>query len=231
MPNNSPFQAGSEQPRQRISLRRIDFLGAFLLLGAMTLYIRGFEQPATLHKWTSADVLPLLIVLALFRAAFLASQWHLAQRPQPDPILPWRFFQSRVTMGFIFQVFADGNLPFISKNEWFDSFLSDPRNSLLTGAVTITCIVSIPLLYQASTGVSAMQIGVRLIPLTVAIQIGGPLVAILTKKMSMPPIYLLFVASAFQLLGTVLLSRETPDDPVFMASWWRRGPVLVSTSE
>jgi O-antigen/teichoic acid export membrane protein len=39
------------------------------------------------------------------------------------------------------------------------------------------------------------------------------LVAGLTKKRRLPPIYMLFVGAAFQLIGCIFLSRGSPEDP------------------
>lgn len=101
IPANFPFH-NSPDVQKRISLRQADFLGAVLLLAGMTLYITGFEQAASLHAWTSVQVLPLLLVSAFFWVAFLASQWYVTTRDGgPDPVFPWRFCQSRVAMGLI----------------------------------------------------------------------------------------------------------------------------------
>ena len=72
--------------------------------------------------------------------------------------------------------------------------------------------MTIPLRYQASAGVSPLQAGIRLIPLSVTIQIGAMLVALLTKKRRMAPIYFLSVGVALQLIGCVFLSRGVPDN-------------------
>uniref|UniRef100_A0A8H7NQR2 Major facilitator superfamily (MFS) profile domain-containing protein n=1 Tax=Bionectria ochroleuca TaxID=29856 RepID=A0A8H7NQR2_BIOOC len=188
IPANFPFH-NSPDAQKRISLRQADFLGAVLLLAGMTLYITGFEQAASLHAWTSVQVLPLLLVSAFFWMAFLASQWYVTTRDGgPDPVFPWRFCQSRVVMGLII-------------------------NSFLAGTVSTTSIITIPVRYQASVGVSPLQAGIRLIPLSLAIQVGAMLVAGLTKKRRLPPIYMLFVGAAFQLIGCIFLSRGSPEDP------------------
>lgn len=101
LPANFPYH-DSQLPRKPLSLRRIDFLGALLLLAAMTLHITGFQQAANLYEWTSAEVLAPLLVSAFFWVAFLTSQWYVT-KPQRgrDPVFPWRFCQNRVVMGII----------------------------------------------------------------------------------------------------------------------------------
>jgi hypothetical protein len=96
---------------------------------------------------------------------------------------------------------------------WEESKLTRSSNSFLTGMVSTTCIVTIPLRYQAAAGVSALQAGIRLIPMSLTVQIGAMLVAVLTKKRRMPPIYLLFVGATLQMIGCIFLSRGSPDHP------------------
>ena len=101
LPVNFPYH-DSQLPRESLSLRRIDFLGALLLLAAMTLHITGFQQAANLYEWTSAGVLAPLLVSAFFWATFLTSQWYVAKpQRQLDPVFPWRFCQNRLVMGII----------------------------------------------------------------------------------------------------------------------------------
>ncbi|KAI1179865.1 drug resistance transporter [Nemania sp. FL0916] len=190
LPASFPYAKG-QRPRETLSLSlgRIDFLGATLLLGAMTLHITGFEQAANLYEWTSAEVLAPLLVSAFLWSAFFISQWYITTRlRRPDPILPWRFCQSRVVIGII-------------------------ANSLLSGAISTTCVITIPMRAQASAGDSPLQAGVRLIPLSLTIQIGAMIDAILTKKRRLAPIYLLLAGASLQLIGCVFMSRGPPQHP------------------
>ena len=62
-------------------------------------------------------------------------------------------------------------------------------------------------------GLSPLQAGIRLIALSLTIQIGSMLVAVLAKNGRMPPIYLLLVGAVFQLVGCVCLSRGSTKNP------------------
>ena len=86
----------------RRSLRRVDLLGATLLLGTCLLLATAFQKAAEGHRFSSSVVLPLLVIGPLLGVAFMAWEWHTTtRRTAPEPILPWRFFQSRSTLGMM----------------------------------------------------------------------------------------------------------------------------------
>jgi hypothetical protein len=84
------------------SLRRLDFLGATLMLGALVLLATGLQQASLDYPWSSNKVLPLLVASVPFAIAFFTWQWYATQRrTNPEPVFPWRFFQSRIQLGMI----------------------------------------------------------------------------------------------------------------------------------
>jgi hypothetical protein len=84
-------------------------------------------------------------------------------------------------------------------------------NAFLCGAVFTSCVIQIPLRFQAVNHESPWQAGVRLIPLGMAVPVGAGLTAAICGKRRLPIIYLLFVASMLQILGLVFMSRLTLD--------------------
>lgn len=87
------------------SVRRIDFMGAILLLGACLLVSTGLQQAALGYAWTSAYVLPLVLMTVPFLFAFLAWEWHVTtRRVHPEPVFPWRLIRSRICMGMVLYV-------------------------------------------------------------------------------------------------------------------------------
>lgn len=83
------------------------------------------------------------------------------------------------------------------------------RNSFLCGAVFTSCIIQIPLRFQAVNHESPWHAGVRLIPFGMAVPVGAFLTAAICGKRRMPIIYMLFVASLLQALGLAFMSRLT----------------------
>lgn len=180
------------------SICRIDFLGAILLLAAMTLHITGFEEAANLHPWKSPTVLIPLVLSAPLWAAFILSQYH-ATRATPkqrarEPVFPWRCFQNRIAMGLIV-------------------------NAFLSGAISTTCMIQIPLRSQAALGMSAFSAGIYLIPFTLSMEFGAMVVAMLVKKRRLAPVHLGFAAAVLQLVGVVLLSVGPVENPAYKAMY------------
>lgn len=94
--------ANNGRGRSRRSLRKVDLLGATLLLGTCLLLATALQKAAEGHMFSSSVVLPLLIIGPLLGIAFMVWEWHTTtRRTVPEPILPWRFFQSRNTLGMM----------------------------------------------------------------------------------------------------------------------------------
>ncbi|KAK4248390.1 multidrug resistance protein 3 [Corynascus novoguineensis] len=179
-------------------LRAVDFSGGFLMLAATALLITGLEEAASHLDWRGATVLGPLIASAALWAAFLANSWRVSTREGGEksgrgqsvvePVFPWRFCTSRVVVGLLL-------------------------TSFMTGAVSITCIFQLPLRYQTSAGLSALQAGLRLIPFSVCGPLGTVFCAVLSKKRRVPPIYLAIAGELMQIIGLVFLARGDPADP------------------
>lgn len=84
------------------SLRRVDILGSLLMLGSCLFVSTGLQQAAVGYSWTSAVVLPLLVLAAPFTIGFFVWQWYVTtRRTFPEPVFPWRFCQSRIRIGML----------------------------------------------------------------------------------------------------------------------------------
>lgn len=84
------------------SLRRIDILGAVLMVATIVLLTTGLQEAAQGHAWTSGVVLGLIISSVPAGVAFFAWQWFATtRRTEPEPVFPWRLCTSRRRMGMI----------------------------------------------------------------------------------------------------------------------------------
>ncbi|KAI1772029.1 major facilitator superfamily domain-containing protein [Hypoxylon cercidicola] len=189
VPSKFPYQGHHREPTQWRSLAAADLVGASLMMSALALTIVGFEEAAAKLSWTSPTFLGPICASVVVWAAFLASQWRVS-RPGSviEPVLPWRFCQSRLIIGLL-------------------------SSSFMTGAVSITCIIQIPIRYQTAVGGSPLQAGLRLIPLSVSGPLGTMIVAVIVKNRRAPPLYLSFFGQVFQIIGIVFLSQGSPDNP------------------
>jgi MFS family permease len=188
IPNGFPYQ-GRLDRRPRSSIRNFDFIGSFLTLAGVTLLITGLEEAASHLHWRTARVIGPLCGSGAAWLLFLASQWY-ASRPSSvvQPVFPWRFTQDRAIIGLFI-------------------------NTFMTGAVSVTSVVLIPLRYQTAAGLSPLQAGVRLILFSAASPIGAIVAASLCKKKRMPPLYPMLFGELVQILGLVLVTTLTsPED-------------------
>jgi hypothetical protein len=83
-------------------MKKVDVLGALLLLGACLLIATGLQQAAQGASFSAPDVLPLLIFSGAMWAGFLTWQWLVTtKRTAPEPVFPWRFFKNRTIISMI----------------------------------------------------------------------------------------------------------------------------------
>jgi len=185
MPNTFPYH-GLKTPRKSPSLNTIDVLGAGLMLVGILLLIIGFEEASNFSSWTSAKALAPILVSLPILLGFLFFERHITLRDSKsiEPVFPWRFCADRVIVGIL-------------------------MNAFLSGAVFTSCIIQIPLRFQAVNNESPWHAGVRLVPFGIAVPVGACFVAAICGNRRLPPIYMLFFASILQILGLVFMSRLT----------------------
>lgn len=91
----------------RENLKRLDFLGAALLLVATLLLVTALEEAGIRFPWKSAFVIILLIVSGLLWIMFLGWERRVTRAASiREPVFPWRFVQSRVWVGMLLYVEA-----------------------------------------------------------------------------------------------------------------------------
>ncbi|EGC49537.1 drug resistance transporter [Histoplasma capsulatum var. duboisii H88] len=160
VPRDFPNQGRSRSQSPKPGLAAADFTGAILMVSTLALLIVAFEEAASNLSWTIPTFIGRLCAAVITLAAFMISQWYASRLSSVvEPVLPWRFCQSRLIVGLLL-------------------------SSFMTGAVSITCIIQIPIRYQTAVGGTPLQAGIKLIPLAL-----------------------------FQIVGLVFLSRGSPSNP------------------
>ena len=125
LPGRFPYQGLPERADmpQRVwkvfsikSLKRVDFIGAALLLAASFLFVTPLEEAGVHYSWSSAFIITLLTISGFLWIAFLAWERRVTVASGVrEPVFPWRFMQSRVRVGLIL---SDG-VPFDKIDEKF----------------------------------------------------------------------------------------------------------------
>jgi hypothetical protein len=115
---NEPAAQMTEDRTLMASLRRLDILGALLMVGAIVLLTTGLQQAAQGYRWSSAMVLGLIVSSGPVVVAFFMWQWFATTRLiNPVPVFPWRLCQNRLRMGMIMQVLREYSKQLENANE------------------------------------------------------------------------------------------------------------------
>ena len=83
-------------------LRRVDYLGTFLLLVMTVTLVAVLQETAIQYRWDSAFAIVLLIISGFSWILFLAWSWKSTRTEGVrEPVFPWRFAQSRICIGLL----------------------------------------------------------------------------------------------------------------------------------
>lgn len=83
----------------------------------------------------------------------------------------------------------------------------------MTGSVSITCIIQLPIRYQTTVGSTPLNAGIRLLPFVLCGPLGVTLTAAISKKRRVPPIYAGIAGVLFQILGLAFIAEGPSDNP------------------
>lgn len=184
-------------PREKLSifeqLKRLDPLGLLFFVPSMVCLILALQWGGTTYPWTAPKVIGLLVTFAVLFAAFLAVE---ALTPK-TAMAPTRVILNRS---------VGGSLLFML---------------LLSGAM-MNVIYYLSIWFQAAQGQSAMEGGIRTIPVVLSLVVIGIVAAIFVQKIGYynPPMLLSPILCA---VGAGMLSALTPDAS---RSQWIGYPVL-----
>ncbi|KAM0308687.1 hypothetical protein ACHAO8_009778 [Botrytis cinerea] len=188
LPASFPYQ-GQDSRHQKVkrfgskeSFRKIDFVGAILLIIATTLLVAALQEAGGEFAWNSAFVIILLIISGVTWILFILWERRVTvNMSSTEPVFPWRLMKSRVWIGMTL-------------------------NALFLGGPWFVTIFQLPQRFQVVDGISALDAGFKLIPFTVLAPVGSVISAVLAGKVKVPPIYLVLIASCIQVIGFALLS-------------------------
>lgn len=185
LPASFPTRPGAihqEEKSSTINIRRIDFVGAFLLLAGSVLLVSALEEGGTEYKWKSAVVISLLVVAVSALILFwIWERYQATRETAQESVFPWRMATDRFCMGNLL-------------------------NSFFVGSAFLAVVINMPQKFQVVLGSSPFQAGYRLLTLTICTPLGSAMAVILTQKLRIPPVYVLLGAAMVQVLGTALLT-------------------------
>ncbi|KAL2871601.1 major facilitator superfamily domain-containing protein [Aspergillus lucknowensis] len=185
LPNRFPRHHDHSTPSgdNKHSLRRVDFVGTLLLVGASLLLVTGLLEATTEYSWSSALPITLFVVSAVLWVSFVAWEYFATKETWAvEPVFPFRFFPNRYWMGMLLQAF----------------FLGVPFTML---------VIALPQRFQTVNSLSALDAGVRLLPYAMLAPVGSLVSNIIFMRRRVP-ILLLIAGATFQVLGLALLVAE-----------------------
>jgi EmrB/QacA subfamily drug resistance transporter len=151
------------------TLKKMDPIGTLLFLPAITCLLLALEWGAS-ESWHEPKIIALLTVFAVLFVAFIG--WQAVTRNTTATVPARIAFQRSVAFGGLSQ-FA-------------------------VGATMLTVSLYIPLWFQAIKNVSAMQSGVRTIPLVLSVVVGSIMSGALVQKIG--------YYTPFMIIGSVLMA-------------------------
>ncbi|BCS18428.1 uncharacterized protein APUU_11256S [Aspergillus puulaauensis] len=176
---------------QKIFFRRVDFLGAFLVLAASMFLIAALQEGNLEYEWSSALIVSFIVVSGVLWVAFLAWEWLVSRHDwKIQPMLPWRLAQNRVFVGVAL-------------------------GFLLTGVPVTTSIIELPQRYQTVNESSPIGAGVKLLAYAFSHPIGSMLCSSLAGRFKVPFVHICIGGLILQTVGFFLLSTI----PTTIAFW------------
>ena len=97
---NADKYRGVKALLSRETFRRVDFLGAGLLLLATTFLVAALLEAGQFFAWKSAFTISLLTISGIGWIAFILWERIITLRASvTEPVFPWRLMTSRIWMG------------------------------------------------------------------------------------------------------------------------------------
>lgn len=165
---NIPDRATTHLPNRQ-KLAQLDALGIFFLLPGVVCLLLALQWGGATYAWGSGRVIALLVLAGLLLVAFVAVQ---ILRPDTATIPPRIFCQRSIVAGFL--------------------------ATLCIGASMMIVVYYLPIWFQAIEDVSAVDSGIRLLPLVLSMVVASIASGGLTARVG--------YYTPFMLFGVVLLA-------------------------
>ncbi|KAF4428955.1 major facilitator superfamily transporter [Fusarium acutatum] len=162
--------------------KRVDFVGMALSLAASILIIFALEQGGVAYPWGSGAIVSTFVLSGVLWIAFVAWERLLSSRNGVrEPMFPWSLVHNRFVMGLLL-------------------------NGFFTGFPFMAALINIPQRFQTVNMTSAINAGIRTLPLLLLSPLATAINGILVSKLGVPPLYTLFLGGSLQTIGVGLYS-------------------------
>ncbi|PVH98544.1 MFS general substrate transporter [Periconia macrospinosa] len=167
------------------SYKKIDYLGAGMLLFGSLLLSAGLLESGKTWEWRSAPAICILVIAGVLFIAFFAWERLVSSdRWTQEPMFPWKFVHNRVWMGVLL-------------------------SSLLNGLPFFVLVIFVPQRLETVHGESPVQAGIKILPYTLVAAVGAVIASLIVSTGRIAPIYIMLFFSALGAVGTGLLTTIT----------------------
>lgn len=109
MPDKYPYHGSQmasftvERETIKQTLRKIDFIGALLLLTASFMLVTALLEVSANYPWSSPTIITLFTLAGIFWPLFFAWERYIGSKKNNkiEPLFPWRFMSSRIWAGML----------------------------------------------------------------------------------------------------------------------------------
>ncbi|KAF2964602.1 hypothetical protein GQX73_g8980 [Xylaria multiplex] len=175
-----PVKKKPIQETLRERLMRFDPMGTLIFIPAIVSLLLALQWGGTMYPWNNGRIIGLFVVFGVLIIAFLFIQW----RQQENATVPPRIFRKRTVMAGSFFAFTVGSAFFLF-------------------------IYYIPIWFQAVQGVSAVNSGIRNLPLLLSVVVASLLAGGLITVFGYYTPFMIF-ASIIASIGGGLLTTWKP---------------------
>jgi hypothetical protein len=161
-------------------IKRLDPIGLLFLVPSMVCLILALQWGGTTNPWSAPRIIVLLVIFAVTFVAFLVIQFKIPETAMAPP----RVVLNRSVGGAMFFTFV------------------------MSGGM-MNAVYYFTIWFQAAQGQSAMQAGVRTIPMVFSLVLFGIITAVVTQKVGYY-VPAMLVSPVFAAIASGLLSTLTP---------------------
>lgn len=138
------FKMPKEKGSLMEKIKRIDFIGTIVIISSLVCLLLGLNWGGQKYPWSSVTIISLFAVGFVLFVIYIINEYKFAREPITPPVL----FKYR-------------------------NITSSSLTSFFNGAAFLTCVNTLPLLYQDGRGFSATIAGLRMTPAVFCITISA----------------------------------------------------------
>jgi MFS family permease len=187
--------------RSMSKITSLDFIGMFLFMPSTVCLLLALQWGGTTFSWNNGRIIALWVVFGVLFLAFLLAEWR---RPS-KAMLPFRLLKNSTIISCAAYNFCMGGSA--SVMEYYVSAAAIPNLSRYS---SLSNRSQIPIYFQAVKGLSALDSGLRTIPMILGFVVFGILGGLGTSYIGYCRLFMV-AGGALMAIGAGLMTMLTPE--------------------